>query len=242
LRESGVLVTNPSGVFSVPMAEHTIGMMLALARNFPDSVRHQDRADWAQQEITDQPQRLAELNGSVLLIVGYGSIGRELARRAKAFEIRVWGVSRTGKGDAAFAERIVPVSELHTVLPEADYVVIAAPETAETKKLIGARELALMKRGARMLNVSRGTLLDEEGLIRALEAGRLAGAALDVTETEPLPAESPLWKAPRLFITPHTSAMSERLWVRQTEMLVDLLERWFEGREMYNVVDLAAGY
>ena len=242
LRESGVLVTNPSGVFSIPMAEHAMGMMLALARNFPDSVRHQDRADWAQQEITDQPQRLAELNGNVLLIVGYGSIGHELARRARAFDMRVWGVSRSGKGDRSLAERVVPVSELHTVLPEADYVVIAAPETAETKKLIGAKELALTKQGARVLNVSRGTLLDEAALIGALEEGRLAGAALDVTETEPLPAESPLWKAPRVFITPHTSAMSERLWGRQTEMLVDLLERWFDGREMYNVVDLAAGY
>jgi len=242
LRESGVLVTNPSGVFSVPMAEHTLGMMLALARNFPDSVRHQDRADWAQQEITDQPQRLAELNGNVLLIVGYGSIGRELARRAKAFDMRVWGVSRSGKGDGSLAERVVSVSELHTVLPEADYVVIAAPETTETKKLIGPKELGLMKRSARLLNVSRGTLLDEAALVRALEEGRLAGAALDVTETEPLPAASPLWKAPRLFITPHTSAMSDRLWVRQTEMLVDLLERWFDGREMFNVVDLGAGY
>jgi phosphoglycerate dehydrogenase-like enzyme len=242
LRQSGVLVTNPSGVFSVPMAEHTMGMMLALARNFPDCVRHQDRASWGQQEITDQPQRLAELNGSVLLIVGYGSIGHELARRAKAFDMRVWGVSRTGKGDTSLAERVVPISELPQVLPQADYVVIAAPETVETKKLIGGKEFALMKRGARLVNVSRGTLLDESALIRALEEGRLAGAALDVTEIEPLPAGSPLWKTPRVFITPHTSAMSDRLWARQTEMLVDLLERWFDGREMYNVVDLAAGY
>jgi D-2-hydroxyacid dehydrogenase (NADP+) len=242
LRESGVLVTNPSGVFSVPMAEHTMGMMLALARNFPDSVRAQDRAHWAQQEITDQPQRLTELNGQVLLIVGFGSIGHELARRGKAFDMRVWGVSRSGKGDGSLAERVAPISELHKWLPEADYVVIAAPETAATKKLIGANELALMKRGARLVNVSRGTLLDEAALIRALEEGRLAGAALDVAETEPLPPGSPLWKAPRTFITPHTSAMSDPLWVRQTEMLLELLERWFNGREMFNVVDLAAGY
>jgi len=242
LRQAGVLITNPSGVFSVPMAEHTMGMMLALARNFPDCVRHQDRSSWGQQQITDQPQRLAELNGSVVLIVGYGSIGRALARRAKAFDMRVWGVSRTGKGDTNLAERVVPVSELHAALPEADYVVIAAPETAETRKLIGEKELALMKRGARLVNVSRGTLLDEPALIRALDEGRLAGAALDVTETEPLPPGSPLWKAPRVFITPHTSAMSDRLWTRQTEMLVDLLQRWFDGSEMYNVVDLAAGY
>jgi phosphoglycerate dehydrogenase-like enzyme len=242
LRESGVLVTNPSGVFSVPMAEHTMGMMLALARNFPDCVRHQDRASWGQQEITDQPQRLTELNGNLLLIVGFGSIGHELARRAKAFDMRVWGVSRTGKGDGKLAERVLPGSELREALPHADYVVIAAPQTPETQKLIGEEEIALLKRGARFLNVSRGTLLDEAALIRALEDGRLHGAALDVTETEPLPAESPLWKAPRLLITPHTSAMSDRLWVRQAEMLVALLESWFDGREMFNVVDLQRGY
>jgi phosphoglycerate dehydrogenase-like enzyme len=242
LWQSSVLVTNPSGVFSVPMAEHIMGMMLALARNFPDCVRHQDRSSWGQQDITDQPQRLAELNGSVLLIVGYGSIGHALARRAKAFDMRVWGVTRTGRGDSNLAERVVPVSDLHKVLPDADYVVIAAPETTETKNLMGEKELALLKRGARLVNASRGTLLDEAALLRALEEGRLAGAALDVTETEPLPSESPLWKTPRLFITPHTSAMSDRLWIRQTEVLIDLLQRWFEGREMFNVVDLAAGY
>jgi phosphoglycerate dehydrogenase-like enzyme len=242
LRDSGVLLTNPSGVFSVPMAEHIMGMLLALARNFPDSIRHQDRSHWGQQEITDQLQRLTELNGKLLLIVGFGSIGRELARRAKAFDMRVWGVSRSGKGDGTLAEKIVASGELRDVLPHADYLVIAAPETAETRGLIGAPELARMKQGARVVNVSRGTLLDETGLILALQQGRLGGAALDVTETEPLPAESPLWKAPRVFITPHTSAMSDRLWGRQTTVLMDLLGRWFDGQEMYNQVDLEKGY
>lgn len=242
LRASGVLVTNPSGIFSVPMAEHTMGLLLALARKFPDCVRHQERSHWGQQEIWDQPQHLTELNGQLLLIVGFGSIGRELARRAKALGMRVWGVSRSGQGDGALAERIVPVRELHEVLPHADYVVIAAPETAETKHLVGAAELARMKPGAGLINVARGTLIDEDALIRALREGRLGGAALDVTGTEPLPAESPLWKTPRLFITPHTSAISDRLWDRQTTLLLDLLELWFDGREMYNQVDLARGY
>lgn len=241
-RESGVLLTNPSGVFSVPMAEHTIGLMIALARNFPDAVRHQDRASWGQQDISDQPQHLTELNGKVLLIVGFGSIGHQLARRAKAFDMRVWGVTRSGKGDGRLAERIVRVSDLHALLPEADYIVIAAPQTKETSKLIGAEEIARMKHGARVINVARGSLLDEVALVRALEQGRLDGAALDVTETEPLPPESPLWKSPRLLITPHTSAMSDRLWKRQTDLLIDLLERWFDGREMYNVIDFEKGY
>ncbi|MGB2621349.1 MAG: D-2-hydroxyacid dehydrogenase [Candidatus Acidiferrum sp.] len=242
LRDSGIVVTNPSGVFSVPMAEHTMGLLIALARNFADSVRHQDRAHWGQQDMWDKPPRFTELNGQVLLIVGFGSIGRELAKRARAFEMRVWGVTRSGKGDAALAEKIIPVSQLEEALPHADYVVIAAPETSETRAFMGAAQIARMKPGARLINIGRGSLLDEAALIRALEKGALGGAALDVTSVEPLPANSPLWKAPNLFITPHTSAVSDRLWRRETILLVDLLERWFDGRELFNQVDLARGY
>jgi D-2-hydroxyacid dehydrogenase (NADP+) len=242
LRDSGLLVTNPSGIFSVPMAEHTMGLLVALARNFPDSVRQQDAKRWAQQEIWDKPQHLMELNGHVLLIVGYGSIGREVAKRAKAFEMRVWGVTRSGEGEQTYAEKIFPAAHLHEALPEADYVLIAAPETAETRHLMGAAEIEKMKRGAKLINVGRGSLLDEAALIRALENGGLSSAALDVAETEPLPAESPLWTAPNLMITPHTSAVSDRLWERETALLMELLERWFDGREMFNRVEFARGY
>jgi phosphoglycerate dehydrogenase-like enzyme len=242
LRDSGILVTNPRGIFSVPMAEHTMGLLVALARNFPDSVRFQDKSSWGQQQIWDMPQRLTELNGKTLLIVGFGSIGHELAKRARAFDMRVWGVTRSGKGDNALAERIVPVARLHEVLAQADYVVIAAPETSETKHLIGAEEISRMKRGACLINVGRGSLLDESALLAALQSGQLGGGVLDVTSLEPLPADSPLWKAPNLLITPHTSAVSDRLWERETEMLLELLERWFSGREMVNVVDLTRGY
>jgi phosphoglycerate dehydrogenase-like enzyme len=242
LRDSGIMVTNPSGIFSVPMAEHTMGLLLALARNFPDSVRQQDRARWGQQEIWDQPQHLTELNGKVLLIVGYGSIGREVAKRARAFDMRVWGVTRSGEGDGTDADKIVPANKLHEALPDADYVLIAAPETVETKHLMGTAEIARMKRGARLINVGRGSLLDEAALVQALESGALGGAALDVAETEPLPTESALWKARNLFLTPHTSGVSDRLWERQTAILMELLERWFEGREMFNRVDFARGY
>jgi phosphoglycerate dehydrogenase-like enzyme len=242
LRDSGILVTNPSGIFSVPMAEHVIGLMLALARNFPESARCQDRSCWAQQHLWDKPQQLTELNGKVVLIVGYGSIGRELGKRARAFDMRVWGVTRSGKGDTTHTERIVPVSELDGLLPEADYVVLAAPETPETQRLMNAGRIAKMKRGAHLINVARGSLLDEAALLAALEQGQLNGAALDVTGTEPLPPESPLWRAPNLFISPHTSAISDRLWVRETALLVDLLERWFDGRELFNQVDFAKGY
>ncbi len=216
--------------------------LLALARNFPDSVRGQDRARWAQQEIWDQPQHLTELNGKVLLIVGYGSIGREVAKRAKAFDMQVWGVTRSGKGEREHVEKIFAAAQLSEALPSADYVLICAPETAETKYLIGAAEITKMKRGARLINVGRGSLLDEAALVRALENGALGGAALDVAATEPLPPESPLWKAPNLFITPHTSGVSDRLWDRQAAILIELLERWFDGQELFNQVDFARGY
>jgi D-2-hydroxyacid dehydrogenase (NADP+) len=242
LRDSGIVVTNPSGVFSAPMAEHTMGMLIALARNFPDSVRHQDRSHWSQQDLWDKPQRLTELNGQVLLIVGFGSIGRELAKRARAFDMRVWGVTRSGKGETTHAEKIIPVSQLDEALLHTDYVVIAAPETSETRQFFGPVQIARMKPGARLVNVGRGSLLDEAALVRALETGALAGAALDVTSLEPLPPNSPLWKAPNLFITPHTSAVSDRLWQRETVLLMDLLERWFDGRELFNQVDFARGY
>lgn len=242
LRDSEILITNPSGIFSVPMAEHVIGLLLALARNFPDAVRQQDRARWSQQELWDKPQHLTELNGKVLLIVGYGSIGREVAKRAKALEMRVWGVTRSGKGDRAHTEKIFAAAHLEEALPDADYVLIAAPETAETKHVIGAAQIAKMKRGARLINVGRGSLLDEAALLRALENGTLGGAALDVVQTEPLPPESPLWRAPNLMLTPHTSAVSDRLWERETALLMELLERWFDGRELFNRVDFTRGY
>ena len=107
---------------------------------------------------------------------------------------------------------------------------------------IGAAEIARMKRGARLINVGRGSLLDEAALVQALESGALGGAALDVAQTEPLPAGSPLWKAPNLFITPHTSGVSDRLWDRQAAILIELLERWFAGQEVFNRVDFARGY
>ena len=242
LRNSAVIITNTSGISSVPMAEHTMGLILALARNFPDSVRCQDRATWSQQELWDKPRHLSEINGSVLLIVGYGSIGKELAKRARAFDLRVWGVTRSGHGDTTHAERILPIAQLNEALPHADYVVIAAPDTSETKHLIGAEQIAWMKRGARLINVSRGSLLDESALVDALKSGALGGAALDVTEVEPLPVDSKLWKAPNLFITPHTSAISERLWQRETNLFLKLLDQWFSGKELSNRVDVSRGY
>lgn len=242
LHDSGIVVTNSRGLLSATIAEHAIGLMIALARNFPDAVRFQDQRHWAQQEIWDKPQRLRELQGQTLLIVGFGSIGQEIARLARAFSMRVLGVTRSGKSDSALAHQIFPASDLEKALQLADYVVLAAPETPETKHLMGAKQFACMKRAAVFLNVARGSLVDEAALIAALENGQIAGAALDVTATEPLPRESALWRAKNLFITPHISAVSEVLWARQTALFLELLERWFAGKDLFNVLDFSKGY
>jgi phosphoglycerate dehydrogenase-like enzyme len=242
LRSSGVIVTNASGVHSVPMAEHILGMLLAMARRFPSALRYQAQRRWAQQEIWDEQVRPRELQGQLLLFVGFGEIGREVARRVRPLGMRIWAVTRSGRGDTGLAERIVPASQLDNVLPHADYIVIAAPETPETRRLIGARQLAAMKPTATLINVARGSLVDEQALIECLERRGIAGAALDVTEREPLPPDSPLWSLPNVFLTPHISAVSEFLWDRQTELLLDNLRRWFSGEPLRNRVDLERGY
>ncbi|HKW87157.1 MAG TPA: D-2-hydroxyacid dehydrogenase [Candidatus Acidoferrales bacterium] len=244
LRRGGIVVTNARGIHSAPMAEHILGTIIALARRFPDSLRYQMQSRWAQQELWDAPaaSRMRELQGQILLIVGFGSIGRELARRIQPLGMRVWGVTRFGAGDASLAERILPVTELRSALPQADFVLLAAPETPETRRMIGEPELARMKPSAYLINVARGSIIDEPALIEALRRRAIAGAALDVAEKEPLPPESPMWKLDNVFITPHVSAVTDRLWERQAELLLENLDRWFRGRELLNQVDLERGY
>ena len=242
LRKSGIEVTNASGVHRIPMAEHILGILIALARRFPDCFRYQQQSLWAQQELWNAPIRPRELRGQVLLFIGFGAIGREVAKIIRPLGMRVWAVTRSGRAEEGLAEQVFPASKLDEVLPQADFVVLAAPETPETRKMIGPREFGLMKPSAYFMNVSRGALVDEPALISALEQRKIAGAALDVASQEPLPAENPLWKLDNAFITPHMSAVSEHLWERQTDLLMENLERWFAGDELLNRVDLNRGY
>jgi phosphoglycerate dehydrogenase-like enzyme len=242
LRASNVLVTKASGVHSIPMGEHILGTLVALARHFPAAVRYQLERRWAQQEIWDSPRRPRELVGQVLLIVGFGAAGRALAQRAKPLGMRIWAVTRSGIADPALAERVFPATQLDRALPEADFVVLAAPETPETHHLIGDEQLAAMKRTAFLVNMARGSLVDEAALIETLERRAIAGAALDVTKEEPLPPDSRLWSLENVFLTPHIGAVSESLWDRQAQLLLENLDRWFSGRELLNRVDLKRGY
>jgi len=242
LRRSGIEVTNASGVHTIPMAEHILGMLVAMARRFPDCFRYQQQARWGQQELWDSLVRPRELHEQTLLLIGFGAVGRAVAKIVRPLGMRVWAVTRSGEGERELAEKIVPAARLHEVLPGADFVILAAPETPETRGMIGAPELACMKASAYFINVSRGALVDEPALIAALERRAIAGAALDVASQEPLPPDSPLWKLENAFITPHMSAVSDQLWTRQTDLLIANLERWFSGSELLNRVDLERGY
>jgi phosphoglycerate dehydrogenase-like enzyme len=241
-RASGITLTNASGVHAPAMAEHIVGMVIAMARDFPGAMRFQVQRKWGQQEIWDGPARPRELNGEVALMIGFGAVGRAAAERLRAFGMRIRAVTHSGKVDGCLAERVFPVAQLDVALGEADYVILAAPETPETHHMIGAAQLAAMKRTAILVNVARGSLIDQGALIAALENRAIAGAALDVASPEPLPPENPLWSFDNVFITPHTSGISERIWRRETELLMDNLERWFKGEPLRNRVDLARGY
>ncbi|HWF38208.1 MAG TPA: D-2-hydroxyacid dehydrogenase [Candidatus Acidoferrales bacterium] len=242
LRDSGVIVTNASSVHCLPVAQHTLGVLVALARRFPDCLRYQQQSKWATADLWNAPVRPRELRGQVLLFIGFGAIGRETARLVRPLDMRIWTVTHSGRADAKHAERAFPIAQLHQALPAADFVVIAAPDTPQTRNIIGARELELMKRTAYLINIARGTLIDEPALIAALQANRIAGAALDVTVKEPLPPESSLWKLENCFITPHVSGATENTWNREEELISENLKRWFAGTELLNVVDLSRGY
>ena len=242
IRRSPVVITNSSSVLTLPMAEHTLALMLALARRFPSAVRYQEKRHWAQQEIWDEIPHPRELYGSTLVVVGYGAIGRELGRRVRALGMKVIGVKRDPSRGAEHADRVVAAEQLEEVLGEGDFVVLATPVTPQTQRLFGRRQFAAMKATGYFINIARGVLVDTEALVGALRERVIAGAAIDVAEREPLVPESPLWTAPNLFITPHLAAVSEPLWQRHAALLFENLDRWFAGRELLNLVDKDRGY
>lgn len=242
LQESSVELTNARGVNSIPIGDHTLGMMLAFSRRFPSAWRHQRERRWSQQRMWDEQPQPSELAEKQLVLVGFGTLGQDIAWRARAFGMRIVAVTRSGTTTSPLADEVLPAERLDEALREADFVVLAAPETTETKHLIEERRLGLMKPTACLVNVARGTLVDEAALARALRAGTIAGAALDVAETEPLAPESELWDLENVFITPHIANASDRLWERQTAILVENLERWFSGRELINRVNKKRGY
>jgi phosphoglycerate dehydrogenase-like enzyme len=224
----GVRLASAAGVNANAVAEHAIAMMLATERHIVSGRDHQARAHWRPM-ISTIAAREAELTGRTLVIVGLGRIGSRLARFAKAFDMTVIGVKRDPATGADGVDRVVATADLAKVLPEADFLVLACPLTAETENLIDARALARLKPTALLVNVARGRVVDEDALIAALQSGRLRAAALDVTREEPLPAASPLWSMPNVLITPHTAGETQAYEDNVIDILLDNLARLARG-------------
>lgn len=233
--ESDVILTNARGVFDRAMAEYTLGLLLAMAKSFPEIWRDQTRKTWR--------YRLSErVQGQQVLIVGVGSIGREIARMLAAAGLRVSGLGRSHREHDPDFDLIHARKDLTRVLPTVDYVVVVVPSTKQTRGLIGAQELAAMKPSARLINVARGDIVDEAALCAALQEGVIAGAALDVFATEPLPESSPLWGMPNVIVSPHVSGDYIGHQRAIVDMFVDNLERFLSGRPLRNVVDKTLGF
>ena len=233
LVESPVVVTNAAGVFDRPMSEWVLMCILAYVKEMFDNVEHQRKRRWVNREV-------GVLEGQKVLILGAGGVGRDIAHVLGKMGVEVRGMARSRRdGDPDFGT-VHPMCDLPELLPWADFVISALPLTAATRGLFGAEEFALMKRTARFINVGRGAAVDEEAMIAALEGGQIAGAALDVFVTEPLPPDSRLWGMPQVYVSPHMSGsgFEERLVV----LFLDNLRRWKEGLPLRNVVDKRLGF
>lgn len=237
LDRTDIVFTTASGVHAVPLAEFAALAMLYFAKQAPRMLLQQRDHRW---------ERFAggELRGRTVAVVGLGKIGTEVARVSRALGLRVTGTRRGGA--AADSDPAVdqqrPLGELRELLADADYVVLAVPHTAETEGLIGAAELSRMRRGAVLVNVARGKVVDEPALVDALRSGQLGGAALDVFAQEPLPPESPLWDMPNVLVSPHSASTADSENAKLTDLFCENLRRYLEGRPLLNVFDHVRGY
>jgi phosphoglycerate dehydrogenase-like enzyme len=239
MAERGVLLTNAAGAYATAMAEYALGAMIMLARNLPSWLAGQRERRWIEGGTFDA----MVLRDKRLGIVGYGAVGRELATAARALGMEIWATKRSplfATGEPL--DRLLPATDLLELLAESDAVVLCASLNRSTRRLIGERELGAMKPTAMLVNVARGGLIDEDALARALEDGRLRGAMLDVTAEEPLPAESPLWSAPNLLLTPHISGNAPESWRWGVDFLCANLRLYLDGtpERMGNLVDYDA--
>jgi D-2-hydroxyacid dehydrogenase (NADP+) len=241
LVNSDVILSNAREVHGPVVAEHVLALILALAKRIPQDVRLQQKHIWGQEVLWRDHAAPAEVADAVLGLVGLGSIGRNVAQRASALGMKVVAV-RHSQAAAALVDEVLPPSKLTEVLRRADYVVLAAPVTNETQGMIGSEQLSQMKPDAYLINVGRGPLIQQDALVAALRERRIGGAALDVFDQEPLPADSPLWDLDNLLITPHTAGMTTKLWQRHYALFSENLRRFLRGDPLLAVVDKQRGY
>jgi phosphoglycerate dehydrogenase-like enzyme len=230
LAKRGIRLASARGVNYRAVSEHAMALILALSRRLPEARDNQAKRVWRGM-IGDPDQREDELGGKTLLVVGLGQIGGRLGQLAKAFDMRVVGLRRDPAAGSGAADAVHTMSELKSLLPEADFVALTCPLTKETENLVDADALGLMKPSAHLVNVARGRVVDEGALVEALAAHRIAGAGLDVTAEEPLAASSPLWRMEHVLITPHTAGETRHYEDNVIEILRDNLGRLWRGEE-----------
>jgi phosphoglycerate dehydrogenase-like enzyme len=237
IASTNIVLTNARGIASPNIADHAFALLLTLTRCINEVERDRGK---------DNPKRMdyhpIELKGKTAVIVGVGSIGTEIAVRASAFGMRVVGVDHKDLPSQPYLAKLVRPDRLDTVLPEADVVFVSAPLTQETRGMFNRARFQLMKRGAYFIAVSRGKLTDTAALMEALDSKQLAGAGLDVTDPEPLPASHPLWKFPNAIITPHLAGTSDNAARRRIELMKENMRRFRDGEPLLNVVDKQKGY
>jgi len=231
-------VTNARGIHAQPIAEHVLGLVLAFSRQLHRAVRQQSARVWQSAELQ---AGVSTLDGATLGIVGLGAIGRRIAPIAGAFGMRVIALKRL-PGSAPGVERLFGPGQLSPFLKEAEYIVNTLPLTAQTRGYFGPREFAAMRSDAVFINVGRGATVQTEALLRALESGSIAGAALDVTDPEPLPADHPLWSLDNVILTPHYAGAHPGYVQRASAIFLENLARFVAGNELLNLVDKHAGY
>ena len=242
-----VTICNARGAHNISTAEWTVAAILASLKYFPLYLDIQASGDWRRRrEATEQydrfnsgigiypPVQVEELTGKRVLLVGHGSIGKEIERMLEPFHVQLTRVARTARTEPL----VHPVSELENLLPEAEIVILILPLTEESRGIIGARQMSLMRQGALLVNAARGPVVDTDALVDALNAGKIR-AAVDVTDPEPLPDGHPLWRCPNLLITPHVAGSTPRFTPRALQTAADELERYIKGEPLQNVVQAA---
>ncbi len=254
LQKEGLLATTISGANASQVAEHVLMMLLALGHHLSAQFELKQRAEWPK----DRWKRFSpvELRDSVVGIVGYGSIGRQVARLLNTFGAVVLSTKRDamdpedsgyypaelGDPGGDLVHRLYPPQALRSMLKESDFIVISTPLTSETRQMIGAGELAACKPGSFLIDISRGGIVDHDALIKALQSGQLAGAALDVFPKEPLPPNSPLWKLPNVILTPHISGIASSYDQRAVALFTENLYRYLADLPLFNLINLERGY
>jgi phosphoglycerate dehydrogenase-like enzyme len=244
MRSSDVVLTNSAGIHAIPIAEYAVAGVLHFLRGFDVAIDQQRQSRWDKAFFVAEDAPLREMDTVRALVIGTGGLGGETGKRLSALGARVTGVRRRVElGPPPGFDRVITMADLDRALPDHDVVVLAAPLTPETKGLLTGARLDLLPRGAIVVNVARGALLDEVALVDRLERGRLRGAVLDVFREEPLASTSPLWHLRQILLTPHISPVSPgRFWPRQLDLFLSNWARYVGGQPLINQVDKNAGY